>query len=122
MGGDSRLPVCADQATGGSDRLKPAGLKPALGWLSLTVLLEGIDGDRALRDKVPGYLGSAGMSILLTPVRKFGCNISARSNCNYKWIVESFQEDNPRPPYRVRSQEGEAGEGGCLDLKLLWAE
>lgn len=123
MGGDSRLPVCADQATGGSDRLKTAGFGPALCWISLslskglsvTVLLEGEDGDGALGDKVSGYLGSGGVS------RKFGCNISAQCDCNYKWIIESLQEDSPVPPYRDRSQEGEAGEGSCLDLKSLWA-
>lgn len=61
--------VSADQATGGSDRLKTASLRPALCWISLslskglsvTVPLEGIGGDGALGDKVSGYLGSAGV-------------------------------------------------------------
>lgn len=88
MGGDSRLrhTVCADQATGGSDRLETAGLGPALCWiafskgLSVTVPFGGVDGDRALGDKVSGHLGSAGTPILLSWVRKAGY-ISAGCNC-----------------------------------------
>lgn len=92
MGGDSGLPICADQATGGSDRSWASSLLDLSlsKGLSVTAPLEGTDGDGALRDKVLGYLRSAGVSILLTPARKTGCNISAWCNCNYKWIIESL--------------------------------
>lgn len=121
--------VSADQATGGSDRLKTAGLGPALCWISLslskglsvTVPLEGVGGDGALGDKVSGYLGSAGVSILLMPAGNIGCSISARCNCNHKRTIENLQGDSPAPPYRGTCQEGEAEERSCLDLKSLWA-
>lgn len=69
VGGDSGPchNFCADQATRDSDRLVTAGLGAssllhALSkGLPVTVPFEGVDGDRALGNKVSGYLGSAGV-------------------------------------------------------------